>query len=268
MAVAIAYAVQQATALITPAPWFYSQDGKPLVVGHRGSLGHFPEHTIAGYTDAWLLGVDWVELDLQMTSDGHLIANHDECLMSSTDAELYNGLWSKRKQSHTFTPSLNSCTNDYIIPYFTLAECKMVKRRQRFDYRSTALDGLFDIPTFEEAIEHMTFLKTNYKRKVGTSTTPGLYIELKEPEYYLNEFGIDIGQAVFDVLQKYGLETIQGATDAGIPIIIQSFDEPALRNFATISDLPLVQLMYHGKPGVTYDFDNIAEYAHGVGPDS
>jgi glycerophosphoryl diester phosphodiesterase len=26
--------------------------------------------------------------------------------------------------------------------------------------------------------------------------------------------------------------------------------------------------MYHGKPGVHYDFDTIAEYAHGVGPDS
>jgi glycerophosphoryl diester phosphodiesterase len=54
----------QVSGLITEAPWFYSSNGKPLVIGHRGSLGHFPEHTIAGYTDAWLFGADWVELDL------------------------------------------------------------------------------------------------------------------------------------------------------------------------------------------------------------
>ena len=64
-------------AIISQAPWFYGADGWPLVVGHRGSLGHFPEHTIAGYTDAWLMGADYVELDLQMTKDGVLIANHD-----------------------------------------------------------------------------------------------------------------------------------------------------------------------------------------------
>jgi len=33
-----------------------------------------------------------------------------------------------------------------------LSEIKQVKRKQRFDYRSTALDGLFGIPTFEETI--------------------------------------------------------------------------------------------------------------------
>jgi glycerophosphoryl diester phosphodiesterase len=51
-------------AIISNASWFYGADGWPLVVGHRGSLGHFPEHTIAGYTDAWLMGADYVELDL------------------------------------------------------------------------------------------------------------------------------------------------------------------------------------------------------------
>jgi len=57
-------AAQQVNALVTEAEWFYKYEGRPLVVGHRGSLGHFPEHTLAGYTDAWLLGADWVELDL------------------------------------------------------------------------------------------------------------------------------------------------------------------------------------------------------------
>ena len=129
-------------ALISEAPWFYGADGWPLVVGHRGSLGHFPEHTIAGYTDAWLMGADYVELDLQMTRDGFLIANHDQCLKDSTDAVLFDSLWSKRQKTYTFSNG-NVCENDYMIPEFTLSELKQVKRKQRFDYRSTSLDGLF-----------------------------------------------------------------------------------------------------------------------------
>jgi glycerophosphoryl diester phosphodiesterase len=32
---------------------------------------------MAGYTDAWLSGADFIEQDIHMTSDGHLIINHD-----------------------------------------------------------------------------------------------------------------------------------------------------------------------------------------------
>ena len=110
-------------AIISQASWFYGADGYPLVVGHRGSLGHFPEHTIAGYTDAWLMGADYVELDLQMTKDGVLIANHDQCLKDSTDAILFDSIWQKRQKTMVF-PNGNACTKDYLIPEFTLSELK------------------------------------------------------------------------------------------------------------------------------------------------
>lgn len=80
---------------------------------------------------------------------------------------------------------------------FTIAEIKMVKRRQRFAYRSTATDGFFQIQTFEEAIQHMVFMRDNYSRRVGTDTVPGLYIEMKEPQWYLDNYGIDLAQEVY-----------------------------------------------------------------------
>ena len=92
----------------------------------------------------------------------------------------------------------------------------------------------------------MQMMKDNYTSKVGKKTLPGLYIEIKEPQWYLNQYQVDTTTAIFDVLAKYNLETVQKATDAGIPIIIQSFDEGALRKFATLSDLPLIQLMEWG----------------------
>jgi glycerophosphoryl diester phosphodiesterase len=107
------------------------------------------------------------------------------------------------------------------------------------------LDGLFQIPTLDEVINHMNFMKSTYTRKVGSAAAPGLYIELKEPSWYAS-FDVDIVGEVYNGLAAHGLETIQGATDAGIPIIIQSFDGDALKRFGELSDLPLVQLMHHG----------------------
>ena len=43
-----------------------------LVIGHRGAAGHRPENTLAGLRYALTLGVDAVEIDVQML-DGALI---------------------------------------------------------------------------------------------------------------------------------------------------------------------------------------------------
>ena len=70
---------------------------------------------------------------------------------------------------------------------------------------------------------------------------------------------------LYDELKKHGLSTVAECKDKR-PIIVQSFSPEGLRKFATLSDLPLVQLLH--TTGVTYDYDDIATYAHGVGPDS
>lgn len=107
---------------------------------------------MAGYTDAWLGGADFIEQDIHMTSDGHLIINHDQCLKNSTNAVLFDDLWSDRQRTFTLQPEDVTCTDDYAIPDFTLAELKMLKRKQRYDFRSKATDGVFDMLTLDETI--------------------------------------------------------------------------------------------------------------------
>ena len=51
-----------------------------LNVGHRGASGYAPEHTIASYDLALELGADYIEQDLQLTSDGVLVCMHDTTL--------------------------------------------------------------------------------------------------------------------------------------------------------------------------------------------
>jgi glycerophosphoryl diester phosphodiesterase len=48
-----------------------------LVIGHRGAAGLAPEHTRASFERALAVGVDMIELDVQLTRDGHLVVMHD-----------------------------------------------------------------------------------------------------------------------------------------------------------------------------------------------
>lgn len=52
------------------------------IQGHRGARGLAPENTLPGFAAALAQGVDNLELDLQITRDGHLIIGHDPALKS------------------------------------------------------------------------------------------------------------------------------------------------------------------------------------------
>lgn len=58
-----------------------------IVIGHRGASGYAPEHTILSYELALKLGADYLEIDLQMTKDGKLVAMHDDLVDRTTNGE-------------------------------------------------------------------------------------------------------------------------------------------------------------------------------------
>lgn len=55
------------------------------VAAHRGNSKYFPENTLCAFRSAIELGVDMVEIDLHMTSDGVLILMHDHLVDRTTD---------------------------------------------------------------------------------------------------------------------------------------------------------------------------------------
>ena len=57
----------------------------PLVVGHRGAMGSFPENTLLSFQGATELGAEWVELDVHASRDGALVVIHDQLLERTTD---------------------------------------------------------------------------------------------------------------------------------------------------------------------------------------
>ncbi|EJS07896.1 glycerophosphodiester phosphodiesterase [Bacillus sp. MYb56] len=54
-------------------------------IAHRGASAYAPEHTLEAYQLGQQLKGDYIEIDLQMTKDGHLVAMHDEALNRTTN---------------------------------------------------------------------------------------------------------------------------------------------------------------------------------------
>ena len=53
---------------------------RPLIIAHRGFSGRYPENTLVAVRGAIRAGADMVEVDVQETSDGEIVAFHDERL--------------------------------------------------------------------------------------------------------------------------------------------------------------------------------------------
>ena len=49
-----------------------------MIVAHRGASEEAPENTLAAFRLAWERGADAIEGDFYLTSDGHIVAMHDE----------------------------------------------------------------------------------------------------------------------------------------------------------------------------------------------
>ena len=59
----------------------------PLVIGHRGDSAHRPENTLASFAGALEVGASMVELDVQLTRDGHVVVLHDPSVDRTTDGQ-------------------------------------------------------------------------------------------------------------------------------------------------------------------------------------
>ncbi|HDR6312477.1 TPA: glycerophosphodiester phosphodiesterase [Bacillus cereus] len=119
-------------------------------IAHRGASAYAPEHTIAAYTLGQQLKGDYIEIDLQMTKDGHLVAMHDETVNRTTNG---TGL----------------------VKEHTLEEIKQLNAGSFFNEKySNLAKKVFEdakVPTLEEIIETFGH-NANY------------YIETKSPDKY------------------------------------------------------------------------------------
>ncbi len=217
---------------------------KPIIIAHRGASGLRPEHTIAAYQLAIDMGADFIEPDLVITKDGHLVARHDRYLSTTTNvSDLAE--FADRKTKKT---GLDRA--DWFVEDFTLAEIKTLKARQPREGRLKRFDDEYDIPTFDEVLD----LAKKWSDKRGQRI--GVYPETKHPAA-LEALGLSFDDSLLSSLEKYGYSSNVD------PVFIQSFEDENLRR---LKDKTSIRLVYLTKEKPSLGFDQIAQFAAGIGP--
>lgn len=166
-----------------------------IVIAHRGASGYLPEHTLPAKAMAFAQGVDYLEQDLVMTKDDHLIVLHDHYLDRITDVA---DKFPHRKRSDGRYYAIDFTLEEVKSLRFT-EEFKLVdgKRQQVWPNRFPMFKSEFNIHTLEEEIEFIQGLNHS------TGKNMGIYPEIKAPWFHRNE-GKDISQKTLEVLKKYG----------------------------------------------------------------
>jgi glycerophosphoryl diester phosphodiesterase len=227
------------------APFAHAAD--PVVIAHRGASGYLPEHTLAGYELAVRLGADFIEPDLQLTSDGELVAIHDDTLQRTTNVAT---LFAQRN-------------GGYKVADFTLAEIRSLTVVPTGTASNTypgftPAHAELRVPTFQEVIT----LAKSQGRSVG------IYPEAKQAD---------------PVMEDKILATLQrnGYGDAPESVFLQSFSDATLRSLDTKLralglDLPLIVLgsaviLPDGtarlavRGGAQLTLDDVASFTEGIG---
>lgn len=234
----------------------------PLVIGHRGASGIFPEHTLTAYQAALDQGADYFEPDLVSTKDGVLVARHENEIGSTTDvAEKFP----QRKRTRVVD---GQRLTGWFIEDFTLAEVNQLRAIQRLPFRDQQYNGQFSIPTLAEILTFRAEQSARLKRPVG------IYLETKHPTYF-RSIGLPLEEKLLKHLSQHDL------MDADDPVFIQSFEVSNLQWLNRRTEVALIQLIESsGAPadqqttGLTYasmltpkGLAQVALYADGIGPD-
>lgn len=206
---------------------------RPAAIAHRGASFHAPESTRPAMALARELGADYLELDLQRTRDGHLVAIHDDTLSRTTNVEA------------VFPERADAPVSD-----FTLAELKRLDAGSWFNeaWSERARPGF-------EGLEILT-LDEVYEIARGGDNRPGLYIETKAASQFPG-IEADLAQwlssrdllgdppsppANFNASERVGVAYTPGR------VILQTFERESLEKLAAeMPDVPRVLLLWIGE---------------------
>jgi len=252
-------------------------DAPDAVIAHRGSTFWAPEETEAAFRWARNMGADYLEIDIQKTSDGILLALHDNNLRRTSNVEsIYPG------------------RADYDLSKFTLKELRAldagtwfnedVPDNARLEFIDQKISTLKDVLLIAEGMKVKRDENRNpyYKTEDGSETLnleestgefvfvvdevdngnrPGIYIETKEPWRFSG-----MEKALAEVLKSNGwLATDNPKTIATTPgkvgvantksrIILQTFSwQSVLLLEEFLPNIPKCMLLWKG------GYDNLTD---------
>lgn len=209
------------------------------VIAHRGASGHAPESSMAALGLAHEWGADYLELDIQMTSDGELVAFHDDTIERTSNGEGH-------------------------IHDYTLAELKDLDMGSWFNdaYPDQADDAFVgtEILTLEEVFNRFGQDARYYLETKSPQLNPGVEAALvKRLEAYNM---IDTGRVLIQSFEQESLLKIHELNDK-IPLIQLVWYYPSEEDNARLVEWTGVT---PGPHEITdEDFQAVADYAVGLG---
>ena len=209
-----------------------------IVIAHRGASGYLPEHTLAAKATAHAMGAHYIEQDVVMTKDNHVVVLHDPFLDRVTDVmEKFPDRYREIRGAKR-----------WLALDFTLEEIRTLTATEGFKVttngakeaiypeRFPLFKSRFDVPTLAEEIELIQGMNQSTGKNVG------IYVEIKAPWLHKLE-GRDISKATLEVMKSYGYDAMDDKA------FVQCFDPDETRRIRTElypelkMALPLVQLI-------------------------
>ncbi|MFE2377403.1 glycerophosphodiester phosphodiesterase [Streptomyces sp. NPDC059398] len=130
---------------------------RPVVYAHRGARAEEPENTLRSFRRALALGADGIELDIRLTSDGHLVVIHDKSVDRTTNGTglvadfTLAGLQAldagKGERIPTFDEAMEVCGDVVQIEIKALEAVEALAERER----RTPLPGSVVLTSFSKA---------------------------------------------------------------------------------------------------------------------
>ncbi|CAK0784729.1 hypothetical protein CVIRNUC_007933 [Coccomyxa viridis] len=228
------------------------------IIAHRGSPCNFPEETLEGYQHAMSNGADYIEMDVVSTKDGALLLRHNLTLDDSTTIAEHPE-FADRRWTRTL-PDGRTQSGFFAVNY-TLAELKTIYAKQAIAGRSQASDHGYRLRTLPEVLALAA-------RSRSRGKPVGVYIEDKDPAFH-ESAGLPLEKKLVEALVSAGYKE-----DAGVAVILQSFEEQSLRKLSGLLEAEgmagragLVWLLDCSANITDAQLDGFAAYGTGIGPE-
>jgi glycerophosphoryl diester phosphodiesterase len=196
----------------------------PLVIGHRGAPGYRPEHSRSAYDLAIEMGVDAVEPDIVVSSDGVLVVRHENEISGTTDvADRLE--FARRRTTKTIDGAelTGWFTEDFTWDELSTLRCR--ERLPKLRPSSASFDDIHPVLRLRDVLDRLREASRDRGRDIG------VVLEIKHATYFAS-IGWDVAALVEAELRDAGWAA------GDLPLTIESFESTVLR-----------QLQERGIPG-------------------
>jgi glycerophosphoryl diester phosphodiesterase len=231
-----------------------------MVIAHRGASAYAPENTVAAFDLALQLGCRHLELDVDLTRDGHLVVTHDETVDRTT-----NGTGPAGSQTLAELRALDAgawfgpqFTGERIPTYAEILERYRGRAHLHTELKGRApylASGVADLVRQYGMVEHVTVTSFHYQRLVETRAYA--------PELPTGWLVREVSDVTIAQARKLGLTQICPKADRVTPALVRRLHAEGfvVRAWGVVDEALMRQVVDAGADGMTVNFpDTLLAY--------